>query len=73
MTKLQQIDYYREALGFDLTYRSGKHLRPECSRCEALVINGVACHENGCPNRTVECAGCNARIPFNQKYCEDCK
>lgn len=22
-----------------------------CSQCEALVINGVACHETGCPNK----------------------
>ena len=21
-----------------------------CSQCAALVINGVACHETGCPN-----------------------
>lgn len=21
-----------------------------CSQCEAVVINGVACHEHGCPN-----------------------
>jgi hypothetical protein len=21
-----------------------------CSRCEALCINGIACHETGCPN-----------------------
>jgi len=22
-----------------------------CSQCEALVINGVPCHEHGCPNQ----------------------
>jgi hypothetical protein len=22
-----------------------------CSQCEALVINGVACHETGCTNK----------------------
>jgi len=21
-----------------------------CSQCSALVVNGVACHERGCPN-----------------------
>lgn len=26
-------------------------VRVSCSRCEALVIQGVACHETGCPNR----------------------
>jgi replicative superfamily II helicase len=28
--------------------RGTHHVR--CSQCEALVINGVACHEAGCPN-----------------------
>lgn len=33
----------------------GPSWRPRCSQCEALVINGVACHEAGCPNsRRVE-------------------
>lgn len=36
--------------GFDLTTRSGKYLRPKCSQCQVLVINGTACHETGCPN-----------------------
>ncbi len=22
-----------------------------CNQCEALIINGVFCHETGCPNR----------------------
>ena len=26
----------------------------QCSQCEALVINGVACHETGCPNAVKE-------------------
>ncbi len=38
--------------GFDLSeavpYASRWHVR--CSQCEALVINGLACHETGCPN-----------------------
>lgn len=38
--------------GFDLTTysRSTGYYRPKCSQCQALVINGVACHETGCPN-----------------------
>jgi hypothetical protein len=39
---------------FDLTVsgiRDGvSYVRPWCSRCAAMVINGVACHETGCPN-----------------------
>jgi hypothetical protein len=25
-------------------------VHPKCSQCEALVINGTACHESGCAN-----------------------
>lgn len=28
-----------------------KHYRVKCSQCEALTINGVPCHETGCPNQ----------------------
>lgn len=38
--------------GFDRSYynrSSGSH-RVRCSQCVALVINGMACHETGCPN-----------------------
>jgi hypothetical protein len=47
------------AEGFDTTTThrgpriGGRRLtyyRPACSQCAALVINGVACHERGCPN-----------------------
>jgi len=39
-------------LGFDRSYydrSSGCH-RVRCSQCEALVINGIPCHETGCPS-----------------------
>jgi len=38
--------------GFDNSYfnRSTSVYRVQCSQCEALAINGVACHETGCPN-----------------------
>ena len=38
--------------GFDeTTYdRSTGYYRVRCSCCEALVINGCACHETGCCN-----------------------
>ena len=40
------------ARGFDRTTydRSEGVHRVRCSQCEAMVINGVACHETGCPN-----------------------
>lgn len=60
------------ARGFDATHRSGKYLYPKCSQCQALVINGHACHEAGCPNATHECKGCDVQIPVRQRYCEEC-
>jgi len=30
--------------------RFSKAIYVRCSRCEALCINGVACHETRCPN-----------------------
>jgi hypothetical protein len=38
--------------GFDRTTydRAEKAYTPRCSQCEVLVINGIACHETGCPN-----------------------
>lgn len=40
-------------MGFDETKynRESGYWRPRCSQCEVLVIQGVACHENGCPNQ----------------------
>lgn len=37
--------------GFDLTtsQKCGT-VRPKCSQCQAMVIQGLACHETGCPN-----------------------
>ena len=61
------------ARGFDQSYRirTGVY-RPKCSQCEALVINGLACHETGCPHEVHECSGCNALVPVQQRYCENC-
>lgn len=38
--------------GFDLSRfnRSTGSWSVKCSQCEALVVNGVATHENRCPN-----------------------
>lgn len=58
--------------GFDNSRQVGRTLYPRCSQCETLVIQGVACHETGCPNATHECRGCNEQIPVRQRYCEEC-
>lgn len=62
------------ARGFDLSTHIPftSQYRVKCSCCEALAINGVACHERGCPNAVHECHGCNELIPTNRRYCQDC-
>jgi len=67
-----------QARGFDrTTVIRGRGVptryRPACSQCEVLVINGLACHETGCPHAMHECKGCNVQIPRQQRYCEDCQ
>ncbi len=50
VTRKRVVRLLRRA-GFDASksYRSGT-VRPMCTKCAALVIDGVACHETGCPN-----------------------
>ena len=46
-------------LGFDRSYTipSQNSSRVTCSKCNASVINGIACHELGCPNWSRRKAG----------------
>jgi hypothetical protein len=44
-----------------------------CDSCQALVINGVACHEAGCRRQTFECQGCTAQVGRRGAYCPDCR
>lgn len=62
------------ALGFDESVREpfNSSIKVRCSCCSAAVINGTPCHERGCPNQVNECQGCNALVPRNVRYCEDC-
>lgn len=46
--------------------------RVRCSQCAAVSINGVPCHETGCPNARGECAECDAPVPKRQRVCESC-
>jgi len=47
--KLQEL----EKQGFDKCSADEDEdtIRVRCSQCEALVINGMATHEMGCPNK----------------------
>ena len=48
MTRVEKL----RRKGFDASKYdpSDQSWRVRCSQCEALVINGVPCHELGCPN-----------------------
>jgi hypothetical protein len=43
-------------LGFDLSYMQSRDgfVKVRCSQCEAMTIQGVPCHEHGCPNKKKE-------------------
>jgi len=58
----------RRSRGFDKSYVSSSGgVRVGCSMCQALVINGVACHEKGCPNMRQQ----KRRIPGLGEFDED--
>lgn len=57
-----------------------------CDQCEVLNINGLNCHEGGCPNKPIgKCSHCNEEITLGNRtgvcfandwdgipYCYDC-
>lgn len=51
-----------------------------CDQCEALTINGVYCHEQGCPlawkDHNRECRWCGSDFKPKEEYqrccCQDC-
>jgi hypothetical protein len=63
------------------TYRNGDKitLLCGCDGCSPSVINGVFCHETGCPeawrDREAECFDCGCafyRSDRHQRLCDDC-
>jgi hypothetical protein len=51
-----------------------------CDQCQALRINGVLCHETGCPvawkGHAVDCFVCGCEFVPEEKYdrtCPDCR
>ena len=65
------------SMGFDKTHIAKEEGKPYvhvgCSQCNAVCVNGHPIHERGCPHEMGECKGCNAIIPKNQRYCEECQ
>jgi hypothetical protein len=74
MTKTaQRLAWLQDGLGFDRSsILRGGMITVRCSQCQAATINGIPCHETGCPNMTFECKGCNARVSRRDSYCVDC-
>lgn len=62
------------ARGFDLSTseNASAYLRIRCSQCEAVSLNGLPCHETGCPNATNECEECGCDIRKPRRLCDDC-
>ena len=56
MKKKKSVGFLLRKRGFDLTTynRSTGYWQVRCSQCQALVINGVACHERGCPHERID-------------------
>jgi hypothetical protein len=70
-----------EARGFDRCEPIGRDdygqfkrgVRVRCSQCEALVINGIACHETGCPHdRRYQCGECGSEYHDRQDAADCC-
>jgi len=57
-----------------------KKERKQCDSCQALMINGIFCHETGCPNAWKdydrECKWCGQKFKPETKHqdfcCDDC-
>ncbi len=52
----------------------------KCTQCQYVYINGVGCHETGCPemwkNQAVHCFECGFPFLRNERYqktCENCQ
>ena len=72
MTYMEHVAQFRDRMatrGFNVDEDGSV----SCDSCAVMAINGIHCHEQGCPNMTHECAGCNAQVPMNVKYCEECR
>lgn len=50
-SRLAQLAQQLRDDGFDRAHVFEGAVKVRCSQCDALVIQGVACHEPGCPNR----------------------
>jgi hypothetical protein len=62
------------------TIQEGAYKVAQCDSCDACFINGVLCHEHGCPDawreETRECKWCGGQFTPEDRAqvlcCEDC-
>ena len=54
-----------------LANAANKHARVRCDQCEASMINGIFCHETGCPNTHARYDN-NSDTWIKQRECREC-
>jgi hypothetical protein len=50
-----------------------KTRRVKCDQCQLLRINGVVCHEIGCPNMPRKCKDCKREFKSSWRFADRCK
>jgi hypothetical protein len=75
LRRLQADGFGRSSVGAPVNLQGADvaTVHVACDSCEALVINGVACHEAGCRRQTFECRGCDATVSRRGAYCPECR
>lgn len=47
-------------------------VRVSCDQCQLLRINGIVCHEIGCPNQPRQCKNCDRTMRQGQReFCNN--
>ncbi len=71
-----------ERIAKDEYDKAQRAARIHCDSCQALMINGVFCHETGCPNtkkrwvdgewvKVYECLDCGSEVLDGETCCQD--
>jgi hypothetical protein len=69
MAVTEQLILALEQRGFNVSEDG----RVSCDQCAALVINGMATHELGCPNQKGQCRECGGTAESRHaRLCKEC-
>jgi hypothetical protein len=62
--------------------RECENKSPKCDQCDSVTVNGIYCHEHGCPNRNsrwdaenkrwvkqYECRRCGGKVDIGDSCC----